>query len=85
MILHMKFLKGLVQAFFVIIIIDIFSVLFQSDKKTVPIILVLNQIFLCHISMATLFIYLFLFINLFKVDDDKRDTVNKNTHKIAKG
>ena len=43
-----------------------------------------------HLSQTfdnNLFIYsyFYLFINLFKVDNDKRDTVNKNTHKIAKG
>ena len=29
--------------------------------------------------------FIYLLINLFKVDNDKRDSVYKNKHKIAKG
>ena len=29
--------------------------------------------------------FMYLFISLFKVDNDKRDTVYQHTHKIAKG
>ena len=32
-----------------------------------------------------IYLFIYLFINLFKVGNDKRDTVYKNTHKIAKG
>ena len=40
-----------------------------------------------YILQSFYFVYLFinLFINLFKVDNDKKDTVYKNTYKIAWG
>ena len=42
------------------------------------------QVLLIEIMKANFYLFI-LFINLFKVDNDKRDTVHKNTHKIAKG
>ena len=42
------------------------------------------QVFLFEIMKANFYLFI-LFINLCKVDNDKRDTVHKNTHKIAKG
>ena len=40
-----------------------------------------------YILQSFYFVYLFinLFINLFKVDNDKKDTVYKNTYKIVWG
>ena len=31
------------------------------------------------------FLFIYLFINFFKVDNDKKDTVYKNTYKVARG
>ena len=38
-----------------------------------------------EITKTTLNAFIYLFINLFKVDNDKKDIVYKNTDKIAWG